>query len=129
LTLWKAAGLNPSRAKPDWYRETGQDMTDALNTASAIGAYVLSDRGTWICFPNKAELEIVVEGDWRLPNQYGIILVKSAEHQAKKKNWVKPSSIGSCHRKGRTPFGRTGSKVSSYSFPMPYARGCGDRHI
>jgi tungstate transport system substrate-binding protein len=80
LALWKAAAFDPARVKPAWYREVGQDMWAALNTASAIGAYVLSDRGTWISFTNKADLEIVVEGDWRLRNQYGVILVKSKEH-------------------------------------------------
>jgi len=115
LALWKAAGLNPSRAKPEWYRETGQHMTDALNTASTIGAYVLSDRGTWISFPNKAELEIVVEGDWRLSNQYGIILVKSAEHPREKEklgqafiDWVQSPegqyAIGSYRIEGQQLF-------------------------
>jgi tungstate transport system substrate-binding protein len=80
LALWKAATLDPARARPAWYREINQDMRAALNTASAIGAYVLSDRGTWISFTNKADLDIVVEGDWRLRNQYGVILVKCQEH-------------------------------------------------
>ena len=80
LALWKAAGLDPARAKPAWYREVGQDMWGTLDTASAMGAYVLSDRGTWISFTNKADLEIVVEGDRRLHNQYAVILVKSKEH-------------------------------------------------
>ena len=84
LALWKAAARDPARAKPAWYREIGQDMWAALNTASAMGAYVLSDRGTWISFTNKADLEIVVEGDWRLRNQYGVILVKSNKHPSVK---------------------------------------------
>ena len=75
LALWKAASLDPAAAKPAWYREIGQGMGAALNTAGAMGAYVLSDRGTWISFKNKGDLEIVVEGDQRLFNQYGIILV------------------------------------------------------
>ena len=84
--MWRAAGLDPAKAKPAWYREIGEGMGAALNAASATGAYMLSDRGTWISFANKAEaeLEIDVEGDWRLFNQYGIILVKSDKHPSVK---------------------------------------------
>jgi tungstate transport system substrate-binding protein len=85
LALWKAAGLDPAAAKPAWYREIGQGMGAALNTAGAMGAYVLSDRGTWISFKNKGELQIVVEGDKRLFNQYGIILVNPEKHPSVKK--------------------------------------------
>jgi tungstate transport system substrate-binding protein len=84
LALWKAASLDPASAKPAWYLEIGHDMWTALNIASTMGAYVLSDRGTWISFTNKADLEIVVEGDWRLRNQYGVILIKSKEHPSLK---------------------------------------------
>jgi tungstate transport system substrate-binding protein len=80
LALWKAAGLDPAVAKPGWYREIGQGMGAALNTAGAMDAYLLADRGTWIAFKNKGDLEIVVEGDQRLFNQYGIILVNPAKH-------------------------------------------------
>jgi tungstate transport system substrate-binding protein len=80
LALWKAAGLDPAGSKPAWYREIGQGMGAALNTAGAMGAYVLSDRGTWISFKNKGDLQIVVEGDPKLFNQYGIILVNAAKH-------------------------------------------------
>ena len=73
-------------AKPAWYREIGQGMGAALNTASAMGAYVLSDRGTWISFKNKNGLDIAVEGDNRLFNQYGIILVNPAKHPTVKKD-------------------------------------------
>ena len=86
LALWKAAALDPATAKPAWYREIGQGMGAALNTAGAMGAYVLSDRGTWISFKNKGELEIVVEGDARLFNQYGIILVNPEKHASVKKD-------------------------------------------
>jgi len=85
LALWKAAGLDPAGAKPAWYREIGQGMGAALNTSGAMGAYVLSDRGTWISFKNKGELDIVVEGDQKLFNQYGIILVNPAKHPNVKK--------------------------------------------
>jgi tungstate transport system substrate-binding protein len=85
LKLWKAAGLDPAGAKPGWYREIGQGMGAALNTAGAMRAYVLSDRGTWISFKNKGELEISVQGDQRLFNQYGIILVHPQKHPSVKK--------------------------------------------
>jgi len=85
LRLWKAAGLDPAGSKPAWYREIGQGMGAALNTASAMGGYVLSDRGTWISFKNKDQLEIAVEGDNRLFNQYGIILVNPEKHPNVKK--------------------------------------------
>ena len=85
LALWKAAGLDPAGTKPTWYREIGQGMGAALNTASAMGGYVLADRGTWLSFKNKGDLEIVLEGDKRLFNQYGIILVNPAKHAHIKK--------------------------------------------
>jgi tungstate transport system substrate-binding protein len=85
LALWKAAGLDPAGVKPTWYREIGQGMGAALNTASAMGGYVLADRGTWLSFKNKGDLEIVLEGDKRLFNQYGIILVNPVKHAHIKK--------------------------------------------
>jgi len=86
LALWKAADLDPAASKPSWYREIGQGMGAALNTAGAMGAYVLSDRGTWISFKNKGDLAIAVEGDKRLFNQYGIILVNPEKHATVKKD-------------------------------------------
>lgn len=80
LKLWATAELEPQKVKPDWYREIGQGMGAALNTAGAMGAYVLSDRGTWISFKNKDNLAIAVEGDTRMFNQYGIILVNPRKH-------------------------------------------------
>ena len=85
LRLWKVAGLDPAGKKPAWYRPIGQGMGAALNTAGAMGAYVLADRGTWISFKNKGDLMIVVEGDQRLFNQYGIMLVNPAKHPKVKK--------------------------------------------
>jgi tungstate transport system substrate-binding protein len=85
LAIWKAAGLDPAGTKPAWYRAIGQGMGAALNTAGAMGAYVLSDRGTWISFKNKGDLEIAVEGDKQLFNQYGIMLVNPAKHPSVKK--------------------------------------------
>jgi tungstate transport system substrate-binding protein len=75
LALWKQAGIDIAASKGSWYREIGQGMGAALNTAGAMNAYVLSDRGTWISFRNRGDLEIVVEGDKRLFNQYGVMLV------------------------------------------------------
>jgi len=87
LRLWKEAELDPAGSKPSWYREIGQGMGAALNTASAMGAYVLADRGTWISFKNKEQLEILVEGDERLFNQYGVILVNPEKHPHVKKEY------------------------------------------
>jgi tungstate transport system substrate-binding protein len=75
LALWKQAGIDIAATKGPWYREIGQGMGAALNTASAMNGYVLSDRGTWISFRNRGDLDIVVEGDKRLFNQYGVMLV------------------------------------------------------
>jgi tungstate transport system substrate-binding protein len=86
LALWKAASLDPAAAKPSWYREIGQGMGAALNTAAAMGAYVLADRGTWISFKSKEVLQIAVEGDKRLFNQYGIMLVNPEKHKTVKKD-------------------------------------------
>ena len=86
LNLWKVAGLEPQTAKPAWYKEIGQGMGAALNTAGAMNAYVLADRGTWISFKNKGEMEIAVEGDTKLFNQYGVILVNPAKHPNVKKD-------------------------------------------
>ncbi len=86
LALWKAAGVDPATGKPTWYREIGQGMGAALNTAAAMGAYGLSDRGTWISFKGKDALQIAVEGDRRLFNQYGVILVNPEKHPNVKKD-------------------------------------------
>src|SRR5262245_32969931 len=86
LALWKQAGIDIATAKGPWYREIGQGMGAALNTANALGAYVLSDRGTWISFENRGDLEIVVEGDKRLFNQYGVMLVNPEKYPSVKKD-------------------------------------------
>jgi tungstate transport system substrate-binding protein len=80
LALWKAAGIDIAKEKGPWYRDIGQGMGAALNTASAMNAYGLSDRGTWISFKNRGDLAIAVEGDNRLFNQYGVILVNPQKH-------------------------------------------------
>ncbi len=78
--LWKAAGVDPTEASGQWYRETGSGMGATLNAAVGMGAYTMTDRGTWISFGNKGDYEILVEGDPNLFNQYGIILVNPVKH-------------------------------------------------
>jgi tungstate transport system substrate-binding protein len=85
LELWKAAGIDIAAEKGPWYRETGSGMGPALNTASGMNAYILADRGTWLAFKNRGDLAILVQGDQRLFNQYGIILVNPAKHPHVKK--------------------------------------------
>jgi len=80
LRLWRDAGIDIAAIKGPWYRETGSGMGPALNTASAMDAYILADRGTWLNFHNRGNLDIVVQGDRRLFNQYGVMLVNPAKH-------------------------------------------------
>jgi len=84
LRLWKIAGIDIAASKGDWYREIGQGMGPALNMASSSNAYLLSDRGTWLSFKNKGDLVILTEGDKRLFNQYGVMLVNPAKHPSVK---------------------------------------------
>jgi len=85
LDLWKQSAIDIAAAKGPWYRDTGQGMGPALNTASSMNGYVLSDRATWLAFKNRGDLTIVVEGDRRLFNQYGVILVNPGKHKTVKK--------------------------------------------
>ena len=85
LRLWEAAGVDIAAEKGPWYRETGAGMGASLNTASAMDAYLLADRGTWLYFQNRGNLAILVEGDRRLFNQYGVILVNPQRHPQVKK--------------------------------------------
>jgi tungstate transport system substrate-binding protein len=80
LRLWKAAGIDVAAAKPAGYKECGCGMGPALNMGTATNAYVLTDRGTWLSFKNRGDLAIVVEGDKRLFNQYGVMVVNPAKH-------------------------------------------------
>jgi tungstate transport system substrate-binding protein len=86
LKLWDDAGIDIEKDKGPWYKSIGQGMGAALNIASASSAYVLSDRGTWIRFKNKGDLEILVEGDKRMFNQYGVMLVNPQKHPNVKKD-------------------------------------------
>src|SRR5690606_18663265 len=85
LALWQEAGIDVAAASGSWYRETGSGMGPTLNTAAGMDAYALTDRGTWIAFENRQNLELLVEGDERLANPYGIILVNPEKHPHVKK--------------------------------------------
>ena len=80
LRLWQLAGIDPASGRGQWYREVGQGMGPALNTAAAQGAYLLADRGTWLSFRNRQDQRILIEGDMRLFNQYGVMLVNAQRH-------------------------------------------------
>ncbi|MCJ2037318.1 extracellular solute-binding protein [Methylobacterium sp. J-068] len=80
LRTWKEAGVDLPAVKGAWYRDVGQGMGPALNAASALDAYILADRGTWLSFKNRGNLAILVEGDKRLFNPYGVMLVNPAKH-------------------------------------------------
>jgi tungstate transport system substrate-binding protein len=84
LRYWKDAGIDIEATKGPWYREIGQGMGAALNMASADNAYLLSDRGTWLSFKNRGDLTVLVQGDKRLFNQYGVMLVSPEKHPAVK---------------------------------------------
>jgi tungstate transport system substrate-binding protein len=86
LELWKAAGVDLAAQKGPWYRDTGSGMGPTLNTAAGMNAYTLTDRATWLAFRNRGELVVLVEGDRRLFNQYGVILVNPARHAHVKKD-------------------------------------------
>jgi len=85
IELWRMAGIGIGKDRGPWYRDTGQGMGPALNTASSMNGYILADRGTWISFKNRGDLAILVEGDPRLFNQYGVILVNPEKHKHVKK--------------------------------------------
>ena len=85
LDLWKASGVDIDKSKGPWYRDTGQGMGPALNTAASMNAYILADRGTWLAFKNRGDLDILVQGDKRLFNQYGVMLVNPEKHPTVKK--------------------------------------------
>jgi tungstate transport system substrate-binding protein len=95
LRYWKSAGVDIAAHKGPWYRETGSGMGPALNTASSMNAYILTDRGTWLAFKNRGDLAILLEGDQKLFNQYGVMLVNPAKHGHVRKdlgnafvNWI-----------------------------------------
>ncbi len=85
LRLWTVAGIDIERVKGSWYRDTGSGMGPALNTAAAMNAYLISDRGTWLNFKNRQNLGLLVAGDSQLFNQYGVMLVNPARHASVKR--------------------------------------------
>ena len=87
LRLWADAGIDVKKEGQGWYRDTGSGMGATLNAAAGIGGYTLADRGTWLGFKNRGDLAIVVEGDKRLFNQYGVMLVNPARHPSVKVEW------------------------------------------
>lgn len=87
IRLWQAAGIDPAEDSGTWYRETGSGMGATLNVAVGMGAYAMTDRGTWISFKNKGGFAIHVEGDDQLFNQYGVILVNPEKHANVKAEW------------------------------------------
>ncbi|GAW34645.1 PBP superfamily domain protein [Roseovarius sp. A-2] len=84
LRLWTEAGIDAQAASGGWYRETGSGMGATLNTGTAMGAYIMTDRATWIAYGNKGDYQIAVEGDPKMFNQYGIILVNPERHTSVK---------------------------------------------
>ena len=86
LRYWKAAGVDLVAAKPAGYKECGCGMGPALNMAASLNGYVLADRGTWLNFKNRGDLAVLVEGDKRLFNQYGVMVVNPAKHPHVKKD-------------------------------------------
>ncbi len=80
LRLWKDAGIDVNAASGGWYRETGSGMGATLNTGTGMNAYIMTDRATWISFGNKGDYQIAIEGDEKMFNQYGIILVNAEKH-------------------------------------------------
>jgi tungstate transport system substrate-binding protein len=85
LDLWKASGIDLEKVRGAWYRDTGQGMGPALNTAASMNAYLLADRATWLAFKNRGDLAVLVEGDRALFNQYGVMLVNPDKHPNVKK--------------------------------------------
>ena len=124
LGLWKTVGGEPKSGTGNWYRETGSGMGATLNIASAMNAYALTDRGTWLKFANKGELAILVEGDKRLFNPYGVIVVNPAKHPHVKRadaeafaNWLVSdagqAAIASYRIEGKQGFFPNASKLGS----------------
>ena len=117
LRYWKRAGIDVDAAKGAWYREIGQGMGAALNMAASENAYLLADRGSWLSFKNRGDLKILVEGDKRLFNQYGVMLVNPAKHPHVKVkegqafiDWLISSA-------GQRRLPNTRSAANSYFFP------------
>ena len=120
LALWTAAGIDIEKDKGAWYKSIGQGMGAALNTASASNAYVLADRGTWLAFRNRGELVIAVEGDTRLFNQYGVMLVNPQKHPAVKQEFGQRFIDWLVSAEGQNAI--AGYKINSQQLFFPNAR-------
>jgi tungstate transport system substrate-binding protein len=116
LNLWKAANTDIEKDNGPWYKSIGQGMGAALGFANASNCYVLSDRGTWIHFKNKGDLQIF-EGDKRMFNQYGVMLVNPAKHPDVKRTSANNLSTGSFYQTVRKQSPITRSTVNNYSIP------------
>src|SRR5262245_21994789 len=121
LKLWQQAGIDPKASSGSWYLETGSGMGATLNIAVGKQAYALTDRGTWLAFANKDDFKVLVEGDDKLYNQYGVILVNPAKHPNVKAKQGQPSSTGSRARKDR-PQSPTTRSMASSSFSLMRVR-------
>lgn len=117
LGLWEEAALDASSFNAEWYRETGSGMGATLNTASGMNAYTMSDRATWLNFGNKGDLEILLEGDERLFNQYGIILVNPERHVHVKKDMGQKFIDWLLSEEGQRAIGRYRIKGQQAFFP------------
>jgi tungstate transport system substrate-binding protein len=99
--LWKAAGIDPTTDSGSWYRETGSGMGATLNAGVGMGAYVMTDRATWISFKNKGDFTIAVEGDKEMFNQYGVIVVNAEKCPSVKTGLAKSFSDWLLSEKGQ----------------------------
>jgi tungstate transport system substrate-binding protein len=117
LDLWNEAGIDIAKEKGVWCKEAGRGMKTTLNIASASNAYTLSDRGTWISFKNRGELDILVQGDKRLFNQYDVILVNPAKHPHVKKDLGQAFIDWLISREGKNAI--AGSKVEGQQLFVP----------
>jgi tungstate transport system substrate-binding protein len=123
LALWKESGIDIAAEKGPWYRDTGQGMGPALNSASSMNGYILSDRATWLAFKNRGDLTIVVEGDKRLFNQYGVILVNPEKHKHVKKEQGQAFIDGVVSPDGQNNIAEYKSGADQLFFPKPNDRG------
>jgi tungstate transport system substrate-binding protein len=120
LQYWALAKINPLQGKRAWYRETGSGMGATLNMASAMNAYTFADRGTWLSFKNRGELIILVEGDRRLFNQYGVIVINPAKHGHVKAELAQRFADWICSHEGQAAI--AGFKINGQQLFFPNAR-------
>jgi tungstate transport system substrate-binding protein len=117
LGHWKAAGVDVKAESGEWYRETGSGMGATLNTASAMNAYTLSDRATWLNFENRGDLGIVFQGDPALFNQYGVIVVNPEKHPHVKLDDAQAFADWLVSGEGQTAIGEYKIKGDQLFFP------------